>query len=197
VKPIDINLLPQKEKKQKAFTYGVAGTAGLVMLVALFMLFTLKSTLTETKRTEAQIDTAKKITEIQQTKVLGAESSGSVSQLNNAVQEMIDYPVKTVPLLNELTALLPDRGFFNEFEYTDRTVINTVVQFDSSREAAFYLSRLKKAEWVEEADIIEITTVEAGESDDEMVLPRYLAAYEIHIDLGKLEALLSEGVEEE
>jgi type IV pilus assembly protein PilN len=197
VKLIDINLLPQKEKKQKAFTYSIAGTAGLVVLVALFMLLTWKSTLTETKRTEAEIDTTKKIIEVQQTKVLGAESSGSVDQLNKAVQEMLDYPVKTVPLLNELISLLPDRGFFNEFMYADRTVINTIVQFDSSREAAFYLSRLKTVEWIEEADIIEITTAETGESEDEKILPRYLAAYEIHIDQGKMEALLSRGEEEE
>ncbi|XXM72265.1 PilN domain-containing protein [Lysinibacillus sphaericus] len=197
MKLIDINLLPQKEKKQKAFTYSAAGTAGLVVLIALFMLLTWKSTITETKRTEAELETAKKIIEVQQTKVLGAESSGSVDQLNKAVQEMLDYPVKTVPLLNELISLLPDRGFFNEFEYADRTVINTIVQFDSSREAAFYLSRLKTLEWIKEADIIEITTEEAGENEDEKILPRYLASYELHIDQGKLEELLSQEGEEE
>ncbi|MGR3765213.1 hypothetical protein [Rossellomorea sp. NS-SX7] len=197
MKLIDINLLPHKEKKRNAFTYSVTGTILFIILLAALMLLSWQNTLTETERTDAEIDTTKKIIEVQQTKVLGAEASNSIGALNKAVQDMVDYPVKTVPLLNELISLLPERGFIRELEYSDRTIINVAVQFDSSREAAFYLSRLKNVDWIKEGEILEITTEEVGESDEEDILPRYLAMYALHLDSDKLSALLSEEGEEE
>ncbi|WP_175990873.1 PilN domain-containing protein [Bacillus sp. Marseille-Q1617] len=197
MKLIDINLLPQKETKRNAFTYSVLGTAGMIILLAVFMMLSWQGTITETKRTDEKIENTKKIIEVQQTKVLGAEASSSIGELNKAVEDMVDYPVKTVPLLNELISLLPERGFIQEFEYSDRTIINLSVQFDSSREAAYYLSRLHMVEWLAEAEILEMTTEEAGESEEETILPRYSAVYALHFDSEKLAAILSDEGEEE
>jgi type IV pilus assembly protein PilN len=197
VKLIDINLLPQKETKRTAFTYSLVGTAGLFILLALFMMLSWQNTIADTKKTDEKIEKTKQLIEAQQTKVLGAEAANSIGELNKAVQDMVDYPVKTVPLLNELISLLPERGFIQEFEYSDKTIINLTVQFDSSREAAFYLSRLKTVEWIKEAEILEITTEEVGGSEEEKILPRYSAMYALHFDSDKLAALLSEKGEEE
>jgi type IV pilus assembly protein PilN len=197
VKLIDINLLPQKESKRTAFIYSLVGAAGLFILLALFMMLSWQKTIADTEKTGEKIEMTKQLIEIQQTKVLGAEAANSIGELNKAVQDMVDYPVKTVPLLNELISLLPERGFIQEFEYSDRTIINLSVQFDSSREAAFYLSRLKKVDWIKEAEILEITTEEVGDSEEEEILPRYSAMYALHFDSDKLASLLSEKGEEE
>ncbi|NQD65336.1 hypothetical protein HP456_05310 [Bacillus haikouensis] len=197
MKLIDINLLPQKEKKRTAFTYSVLGTAGIFIFIVLFMMLTWQNMIADTNRIDVKIESAKKIIEVQQTKVLGAETSGGTGQLSDAVQKMMTYPVKTVPLLNELISLLPERGFFREFEYSERDIINLTIQFDSSREAAFYLAHLRTVEWIKEAEIIEITTQEIDEDESNDILPRYLASYSLHLDSGKLDALLSEKEEAE
>jgi type IV pilus assembly protein PilN len=197
VKLIDINLLPQKEKKRTVFTYSVLGTAGVFILIVLFMMLTWQNMIADTKRTENKIESAKKIIEVQQTKVFGAGTSDSTGQLSEAVQKMMTYPVKTVPLLNQLISLLPERGFFMDFEYSGRDVINLTIQFDSSREAAFYLSNLRAVDWIKEAEILEITTEETGVYETKDILPRYLAAYSLHLDSGKTDALLPEKEEVE
>jgi type IV pilus assembly protein PilN len=197
VKLIDINLLPQKETKRTTFTYSLVGAAGLFILLALFMILSWQNTIADTKKTDEKIEMTKQLIEVQQTKILGAEAVNSIGELNKAVQGMVDYPVKTVPLLNELISLLPERGFIQEFEYSDRTIINLTLQFDSSRESAFYLSRLKTVEWIKEAEILEITTEKVGGSEEEKILPRYSAMYTLHFDSDKLAALLSEKGEEE
>ncbi|MEL3974390.1 hypothetical protein AAEO50_19045 [Rossellomorea oryzaecorticis] len=197
MKLIDINLLPQKESKRTAFTYSMVGTAGLFILLALFMMLSWQSTIADTEKTDEKIKMTKKLIEVQQTKVLGAEAANSIGELDKAVRDMVDYPVKTVPLLNELISLLPERGFIQEFEYSDRTIINLSIQFDSSREAAFYLSRLKTVEWIKEAEVLEITTEEVVGSEEDEILPRYSVMYAIYFESDKLAALLSEKGEEE
>ncbi|MCA1056320.1 hypothetical protein LCM10_15070 [Rossellomorea aquimaris] len=192
MKLIDINLLPQKERKRNAFTYSMMGTAALFILILMFMTLSWQSTVKETKRTDERIEMTKKVIEAQQTKVLGAEASNSVGKLSKTVQEMIDYPVKTVPILNKLISLLPQRGFIQQFEYVDRDLINLTVQFDSSREAAYYLSHLKEEKWLLKCDILEITTEQLDDSAEEDVLPRYLASYSLHLDPEKFQELLEE-----
>jgi type IV pilus assembly protein PilN len=197
VKLIDINLLPQRGKKRTAFTYSVLGTAGVFILIALFMMLTWQNLLADIKRTDEKIVSVKKIIDLQQSKVLGAETSDGTGQLSEAVQKMMTYKVKTVPLLNELISLLPERGFIREFEYSDKDAISLTIQFDSSREAAFYLSHLRTMKWIKDTEILEITTEEIDENEAEDILPRYLASYRLHLDSGKLHALLSEKEEVE
>ncbi|MFP3422721.1 fimbrial assembly protein, partial [Bacillus sp. SIMBA_161] len=67
-------------------------------------------------------------------------------QLQATVEWAESYQFDTIPLLEELVSLLPARGFFQTFSYIGLDQAQLVVQFDSSREAAYYLAQLKSSE---------------------------------------------------
>ncbi|MGM0853312.1 MAG: hypothetical protein ACQEWI_11975 [Bacillota bacterium] len=202
---IDINLLPEKEKKSSVFLYSMAIILLLFFVGCLSFFFSLRSIQMDTDRTLGDISQTKQLIEVQQRKLLDSESTGGAKKLEKTIEWMKDYPIQTVPVLNKLISLLPPRGFIQTFEYTDRQRVNTSVQFDSSREAAYYLHHLKEVYWIKDAEILEITTGtgEEAEADEREVVPRYLVEYTLSLNPEKLQdsnetedASLEEEVEE-
>ena len=119
-------------------------------------------------------------------KKLAEENAGnSVVKLQEAVQWAEKYPVHTVSIMQNIISLLPERGFIQSFEYSNMDSVLVTIQYDAARDAAFYLSSLKQAEWVEKAELLNVVALEVQEdteennSSDEMTLPRYSAGYKI------------------
>lgn len=190
---IDINLLPEKEKKGTVFVYSLAIILLLFLVGSLYFFFSLRSVHMKTESTVRSISKTEQLIEVQQTKLLVSESSQGMKDLERTVESMMDYPVKTVPVLNELISLLPSRGFIQALEYSGRQTINASIQFDSSREAAYYLHHLKGVEWIREAEILEMTaeTTESKNmlSAENEVAPRYLVEYSLTLDSKMLQEL--------
>ncbi len=125
----------------------------------------------------------------EQEEIANAESLNSIEELKKAVAWAEDYLIKTVPILRQFTALLPERGFVQTLSYEETGNIVITVQFDTSREASYYLKSMLDSEWIEDAMINSLTTnvlaeekkVEAAsiESEQQKILPRYLAEYEV------------------
>jgi type IV pilus assembly protein PilN len=197
---IDINLLPEKEKKSSLFVYSIAIILLLFFVACLFFFFSLRSVQTETVRTVEGLSQTKKIIEVQQTKLLDSESSQGARQLEETIEWMTNYPIETVPVLNELISLLPPRGFIQTFEYSERQSINASIQFDSSRDAAYYLHHIKEVEWIREAEILEITTNNMTSEEiesEERAVPRYLADFSLSLDSVILQESDDTSLEEE
>ena len=116
-------------------------------------------------------------------------SNDAVTQLQAAIQWANDNQSSTYSLLQNISSLLPERGFIMDFSFQEDGAVSLSVQFDSAREAAYYLKSLSKATFIKQADLLNITT-ETPESDtvvDEYaVLPRYTADYQLQIDPSKL-----------
>ncbi|MGM0864302.1 MAG: hypothetical protein ACQEWF_06485 [Bacillota bacterium] len=115
---IDINLLPEKEKKSSVFLYGMTIILILFIVSCLIFFFSLRSIQTETERTLGNISQTEQLIEVQQTKLLDSESTGGAKKLEETVEWMNNYPIETVPVLNKLISLLPPRGFIQTFEYS-------------------------------------------------------------------------------
>ncbi|MGG4166868.1 hypothetical protein ABEW00_05195 [Rossellomorea vietnamensis] len=193
---IDINLLPEKEKKGPVFFYSLAIILLLFLVGSFYFFFSLRSMHLETESTVRSISQTEQLIEVQQTKLLDSKSSQGMNDLERTIESMMDYPVETVPVLNELISLLPSRGFIQALEYSGRQTINASIQFDSSREAAYYLHHLKEVAWIREAEILEMTAeTSANEnklSADSEVAPRYLVEYSLTLDSKKLQKLKAE-----
>jgi type IV pilus assembly protein PilN len=109
-----------------------------------------------------------------------------IKELHEAVQWSKKYPLKMVPLLRNMTKLLPERGFVMNFSYADNGTVTVAVQFDTSEQAAYYLKRLEDAKFVKDVQLksvsaVNITETNAEEGTEQQVVPRYLAQYEMHI----------------
>ncbi|MED3822561.1 hypothetical protein P4561_02300 [Priestia flexa] len=99
--------------------------------------------------------------------------------------------MKTVPIIKEFTAALPDRGFLKRFAYSaENETVEIQIQFDEQRQSSYYLSRLKNdVSIVKDAQVL---TVEAEKSEkenedktiqsEESIIPRYVATYSVQID---------------
>ncbi|TKC15619.1 fimbrial protein [Robertmurraya kyonggiensis] len=198
---VEINLLPQKEAKNKSLLLLAIVASAILLIGGLFVYLLNRSYENNLASLEEQIATTEQLVATEQQKINNYEASSSLSELENTVQWASDYPLKTVPVLEKMTSLLPERGFIQSFTYEEIGTVKFSVQFETSREAAFYLNSLLEAKWVMEAKLNNLDAVTGfydrtfGESDDgpdesdlknEKYIPRYLAEYEVGLDIDTL-----------
>ncbi|MBY6085290.1 hypothetical protein [Priestia flexa] len=188
---VEINLLPQKERGNKPFVWGLVTIAGLVLLVGSFIIWEYFSLVEKEQSAtiaiqEVQADQAVKKAQLQK-----SNDGKEVEELVSAIEWAQSYPMKTVPIIKELTAALPDRGFLKRFAYSaENETVEIQIQFDEQRQSSYYLSRLKNdVSIVKDAQVL---TVEAEKSEkenedktiqsEESIIPRYVATYSVQID---------------
>ncbi|MGG0716317.1 fimbrial protein [Robertmurraya massiliosenegalensis] len=188
---VDINLLPQKEAKNKSLlTLAIVSSAILLIgvVIAVFLNNSYNSKLAEL---EDQISLTEQLVEVEQQKIVAYQSSNSITDLENTVKWAQSYPLKTVPVLKNLTAILPERGFIQSFTYEETGSIRITVQFEMSREAAYFLNSLLESSWVNDAKLNSLDAVtndkftEMEDIEDERTanyIPRYLGQYEIELN---------------
>lgn len=188
---VEINLLPKREHKK---------SSQLIIAVLIILFFTVSSSIiyiqgnrynSKIVSIDKQIESLQKLNDAQQAKMTDIEADNSAVKLQTALKWAEQYPVETVPLMQNIISLLPERGFIQNFEYSNSDSVLITIQFDTTRDTAFYLSSLKQSEWVQEAALLNIKaiTIEeekvAGESGTvnnnviEKILPRYSGEYKI------------------
>ncbi|MCA1057879.1 hypothetical protein LCL96_02990 [Rossellomorea aquimaris] len=199
---VDINLLPQSEKRSPQWLYVVTGVISLGIL-ALIVLFILVGNIGK--------DVDALTTELQSTKQQRAEKEQNISdfessdawvQLESAVGWAENYPIDTLPVLDHLVELLPERGFMKEFTYAEDGSIQLSIQFDTSSEAAYYLTHLKESKYIEDAKLSSLATEAISEKEQsavntESVLPRYIAQYDIILNRVAIKEIETEGNSDE
>jgi Tfp pilus assembly protein PilN len=158
---VEINLLPQKEPKKYSFIIMLAGLLVLFILIGGYYFWKTQTINDEMTSLDHQIAMTKKIAEKEQQNSETAASSNSVNQLKSAIEWASDYPLQTVPVMQQLTSLLPERGFIQSFAYTEAGTVTLTVQFDSAREAAYFLDSLHESKWIEDASLNSLSTTQS------------------------------------
>ncbi|MBS8265077.1 hypothetical protein DYI25_11545 [Mesobacillus boroniphilus] len=188
---VEINLLPKKEHKKSSMLIMTLTGILLFSVSASIIFFQGSSYESKMASLDKQIESLQKLNEAQQAKLSEGDAGSSTVKLQEAVKWAEQYPHETVPLLQKTIALLPERGFIQNFEYSDSNSVVIQIQFDASRDAAFYLSSLKGADWVEGVSLMNVvaqkqdeeteaaTSTVNVEKEEDKILPRYSAEYEI------------------
>ncbi|WP_223638226.1 PilN domain-containing protein [Planococcus sp. 4-30] len=185
---VDINLLPQKERDRPAFLIAAISILFAAVIVWVVLAFLAGSHEREQAVLAAQsLQVASEQAAIR-TQLEAAQGMNEEQQLKATVDWAESYQFDTVPLLQELVSILPARGFFESFSYTglDQAILS--VQFDTAREAAYYLAQLKASELIESAtlDSVAQNEIDTAETTEEGVviekaiieeMPRYIASY--------------------
>ncbi|RLQ91987.1 fimbrial assembly protein [Planomicrobium sp. Y74] len=198
---VDINLLPQKERDRPAFLIAALSILllGLVIFAALF--FMAKSENTEQAVLAAQsAELATQQAEIR-AQLEATAGLNEEQQLKATVDWAESYQYDTIPLLEELAALLPARGFFDQIAFAEPNTATLTVQFDATRDAAYYLAQLKGSELldfasldsVESEDSLLTEEDETKKEDEPIETPRYLATYTLVFVDDRLPVLDAEG----
>ncbi|MEH7093885.1 PilN domain-containing protein [Neobacillus vireti] len=160
---VEINLLPQKEPKK----FNIINLSTIVAVLALISglyFWQIQSVKSEVDYVDKQIAMTKKIAEKEEKSANTTEVASSASLLKTAVDWAADYPIQTVPVMRHLNSLLPERGFIQSFAYTEAGTITISVQFDSTREAAYFLESLKESDWIEDASLNSLSATETEQT---------------------------------
>ncbi|MBS4173705.1 hypothetical protein [Bacillus sp. FJAT-49736] len=207
---VEINLLQEKETRSRAPYYMMLVLLLITILISIFLLVHAHVINTNIKTVQRQINETKKFSQVLQQKLSHYENNSSSETLASAVQWAEKTLINMVWILKHLIALLPERGFYQSFTLNDDGSLEVKVQFDTSNDAAYYLSRLTAAKWIKYASITSITTAEltdatslngenstvANEQDadkKENVLPRYIGDYKIQLDLEYIKEKVKKG----
>jgi type IV pilus assembly protein PilN len=197
---VEINLLPQKKQRKSSTIIKI-----VILLALISMIFSLL-TFWQVQRYNNKINGLQaNITEFQQTiealqQDVSAESTSSYVELSNAVEWSSSYPIKSVAVLKHLTSLLPERGFLLNYSYLDTGTISLSVQFDTKKEAAYYLKWLNDSEWIETVNLSQLSsnqiestgdftvneTENVGHKETQIYLPRYTGSFEITLNKEKI-----------
>jgi type IV pilus assembly protein PilN len=189
---VEINLLPQKKQRKSSTVIKIVILLALVMMLASLVIYW------QVQRYNNKInDIQANISKIQQSidslqQDVSAESTNSYLELSNAVEWSMSYPIKSVAVLKHLTSLLPERGFLLNYSYSEAGTISLSVQFDTKKEAAYYLKSLNDSEWIEAVNLsqlsssqIESTVTETEnevQAESQNFLPRYTGSFEITLN---------------
>ncbi|MBT2582423.1 fimbrial assembly protein [Planococcus sp. ISL-109] len=179
---VDINLLPQKERDRPAVLIAAVAILLLAVIIWAVLGMMAKAEANEQQAIQAQTDAViAEQTEIR-AELEAREGMNEEQQLQSTVEWAESYQFDTIPLLEELVSLLPARGFFQTFSYTGLDQAQLTVQFDASRESAYYLAQLKASELLASATLDSVATevfeeAEEGEVIVEPSEPRFLATY--------------------
>jgi Tfp pilus assembly protein PilN len=150
---VEINLLPQKEPKKIGFIITLSSLGAILLLAGAFYLWQTNAAKNEIASLDRQITMTKKIADNANKSTETVAATSSVSQLKSAIEWANEYPIQTIPVMRHLTSLLPERGFIQSFAYTEAGTVSLTVQFDSTREAAYFLDNLNESKWIEEASL--------------------------------------------
>ena len=136
----------------------------------------------ESATLESQLTTLQASQEEIRAELQHFESGDEKTVLATTVGWAEEYQFDTVPLLHELIELLPERGFFQTFDFTGPNLAMVSIQFDSKPESAYYFTRLKSSPSISEIHLDSVVIDDGSDeevSDSTEVLPRYLASYSI------------------
>nr|MDP5196218.1 PilN domain-containing protein [Neobacillus sp. 179.-C4.2 HS] len=163
---VEINLLPQKEPRKKSFFIIVAAMAVIFLSLGTYYFLQIHSTKSDIANLDSQIKMTKDLAAIEEKNANKSESELSITLLKSAVEWANSYPIQTIPVMQHLTGLLPERGFIQTFAYTEAGTVTISVQFDSAREAAYFLDNLNESEWIDDANLSSLTAKEQEENKE-------------------------------
>lgn len=197
---IEINLLPKKERKGIAAIFVLIFVLLLLISGSIYLFLTYQSAKLELSTLDNQLQTTKQLRAIQEQKLTEINSTSTVDELTSTIDWAEKLPVSTVTLLDHLTSLLPERGFIMNINYADTGTVSLNVQFDTSRQAAYYLNSLENSEVIKQVNVRSlVTSGEELEKDnkelkdklEKILVPRYVASYDIQLNRQALKELAS------
>ncbi|WP_071395917.1 hypothetical protein [Bacillus tuaregi] len=197
---VEINLLPKKDTRNKNILILALIFILLIVAALSFYIWQINAKEKELADIQTQLTMTLDLVEAKNKQITDYQSSTSVQQLEQAISWAETQPFDAVFLVDELTRILPERGYFTEFDMDGNHKIKQKIRFDTKSEAAYYLHSLLAFDWVDEAVLSEAKSEaaldeeedEEGENksvglvNEDNVLPRYIAQYEMIVNIPNL-----------
>ncbi|TMW71593.1 PilN domain-containing protein [Alteribacter natronophilus] len=214
--PVEINLLPKREKKDRTLLYVTGGLAAVCLLAVAGTGFWGSAVERETlaleeELFERQVEAAEIRSEINELSDADQVTlAGMISEMNEKVQ-----PGSTV--LHEMVRLMPPEGYFVEYEYNFPFDVYIEAAFYEMADVAYYHRALEDSGLVSQVTLHEIAGEDMIPEEEEedtdpgagfgfqnqpaageaVYLPHYVASMTVTLDPAGVKALEEELAEDE
>ena len=153
---IDINLLQEKDKKIRRSVIIILSVILLSVIACVILLFQIHALKGQLVAETEELTAIKQLRELEEQKLASGENLHSLEILESSIIWAEQTKIDTVMILQHMTKLLPERGFIVGFTYTNNNSVELELQFDESKNAAFYLTQLNRSEWISDAKLLSI-----------------------------------------
>ncbi|MGP4061561.1 hypothetical protein [Halobacillus sp. H74] len=173
---VEINLLEQKEKRN-ILPFIILGFFVLVSLIIVVTLGFQRSQLVA--QTEAKEERIQQIQQDQEKFTQPVDNEGTErDQLKDSLDQLKATIVPTIPFVERLVSLLPERGFFESFTLTGASEVTVVARFDTIQQAAKFTNTLNQESVILNVELASVETSVVDETEDLYdYQPRYIASY--------------------
>lgn len=188
---VEINLLSAKEKKDLTKWFLVA----TIVILLFSSLISLKVINNRVQNDIAELENERavvleKVAEIEQ---LGQENLLTITeQLASSISELEREVIPGSQLLGEVVRLLPEHGYFIDFNFDHANTVTLQAYFDQIGAVAAYNYELTESQYIDSVILHSINTEaignEAGTEPeleinvDSEFLPRYIAYFELKVN---------------
>ncbi|RWZ59935.1 hypothetical protein EQV77_01150 [Halobacillus fulvus] len=179
---IDINLLEEKDQPNRLPVLIVGAGLFVMVLVGVVFYWQHLSLTQEREELDKQYRILQSDLESYQRVQLDPEIEQRQT-LSEAAQNIKTTIFPTIELVERMVALLPERGYFEAYDYYELGLVEVEARFDSLQGVAAYTSALTAESFVRNVTVDEVYTlpVEAG-LDRVEYRPRYIANFTIQIE---------------
>ncbi|MFC7061646.1 hypothetical protein [Halobacillus seohaensis] len=179
---VDINLIEEKEKRNLT-PWLIVGVTLLIALILLFFFwFESRQISSEQKLTQEQIKEIREEQAVTEGNHI-TESEGKVKELREARNSVEDTLFPTIPILERMIVLLPERGYIENYSYQVNQTIEIEVRFDSLQKTATYTDALLAEEFIEDVELRDVFTESPEEGLNQFEFrPRYLASFSVVVN---------------
>ncbi|KHF40946.1 hypothetical protein [Halalkalibacter okhensis] len=185
---VEINLLPEKQKRD--ITYPLISFIVLILVaVGTTALYFYQSSVKEETTQLREEIYAVQLESVQLTEQLQVKDDTGYAEYAQAVTVLEDKVIPTSLLVDELVSLLPERGFFLNFEYELPGEVKVEASFDQIEEVAAYYDALETSPVVSSVTLSVVDSSHAASLSNEQVLPRYFASFIIDIQTSEVRNL--------
>jgi type IV pilus assembly protein PilN len=195
----NINLLPQKVRRR--FSSLLVWVIPVIFVCSGMSWMAIENHIIQKNIASEQQELAQtqKLIQAEESKIKGTASTSSAAELGKLDQWLQTNRYSTVKVLKAFTSYLPERGYFLSFQSAQGGELSIKVQFDSLDQISAYLYQLKNSSMVQTVTLANVVTQELAKSqqnttngditlnslpqDNTHVMPRYLAQFQIKLNL--------------
>jgi type IV pilus assembly protein PilN len=188
---VEINLLREKPKAHPIFRILIYLIVAIVLMYAVFIYVKYSSVSSEIDMLESKIKSTETERIALEAKINDMQSDSFINEYKQDVNVIEAFHFSSVGILNEFVRVLPERGFFIDYAFSEDGIVDIYVKFDTLPEMSMYTDGLSSLPFVTYVSLDDVEIKEISNNENE-VLPRFYVQYSISLDIETVKAVQAE-----
>jgi type IV pilus assembly protein PilN len=188
---VEINLLREKPKAHPIFRILIYLLVAILLANAVFIYVKYSSVSSEIEMLETKIKSTETERIALEAKINNMQSDSFINEYKQDVNVIKAFHFSSVGILNDFVRVLPERGFFIDYTFSENGTVDVFVKFDTLPEMSMYTDGLSSLPFVTNVSLDDVEIKEISNNENE-VLPRFYVQYSISLDIETVKAVQAE-----